>query len=58
MDAALPIIVINGHGDIPMAVEAVQAGAVDFLAKPFREQVLLDRIRAALALWTRGHKAA
>jgi two-component system response regulator FixJ len=44
----LPIIFITGHGDVPMAVEAMQKGAVDFIQKPFRDQDLLDRIRDAL----------
>src|SRR4051794_34796318 len=39
-----PIIFLTGHGDIPMTVEAMKAGAVDFLTKPFREQTLLDAI--------------
>ncbi len=47
---ALPIIFITGHGDIPMAVQAVKNGAVDFLEKPVRPQLLLDHIRHALAL--------
>ena len=41
----LPIIFITGHGDVPMAVEAMQKGAVDFIQKPFRDQALLDRLR-------------
>jgi len=45
----LPITFITGHGDVPMAVEAMQKGAVDFIQKPFRDQELLDRIREALA---------
>jgi FixJ family two-component response regulator len=44
----LPIIFITGHGDVPMAVEAMQKGAVDFIQKPFRDQDLLDRIATAL----------
>lgn len=44
----LPIIFITGHGDIPMAVEALKQGATDFLPKPFRDQDLLDRIHQAL----------
>jgi len=44
----LPIIFITGHGDVPMAVHALQAGAVDFIQKPFSEQALLDRIQATL----------
>ena len=43
-----PIIFISGHGDIPMTVKAMKAGAVEFLTKPVREQDLLDAIRAAL----------
>ncbi|MFP4649139.1 MAG: response regulator transcription factor [Halorhodospira sp.] len=45
---ALPIIFISGHGDIPMAVEAVSAGTLDFVEKPFNEAKLLERIHAAL----------
>jgi FixJ family two-component response regulator len=48
-DLALPIIFITGHGDIPMSVQAMKAGAVEFLPKPFREQDLLDAIHQALA---------
>jgi two-component system response regulator FixJ len=44
----LPVILITGHGDIPMAVQAMKDGAFDFLQKPFRDQELLDRINAAL----------
>ena len=44
----LPIVFITGHGDIPMAVEAMRHGAMDFIRKPFREQDLLDRINEAL----------
>jgi FixJ family two-component response regulator len=44
----IPIIFITGHGDIPMSVKAMKAGAVEFLAKPFREQELLDAVRVAL----------
>ena len=46
--SSLPIIFITGHGDVPMAVEAMQKGAVDFIQKPFRDQELLDRIGEAL----------
>jgi FixJ family two-component response regulator len=45
---ALPIIFITGHGDVPMTVRAMKAGAVEFLMKPFDDQVLLDAIHAAL----------
>jgi RNA polymerase sigma factor (sigma-70 family) len=44
----MPIIFITGHGDIPMSVRAMKAGAAEFLPKPFREQDLLDAIREAL----------
>ena len=44
----IPIIFITGHGDIPMSVRAMKAGAVEFLTKPFREQDLLDAIRQAI----------
>lgn len=47
--AAIPVIVLTGHGDVPMAVEAMKAGAVEFLQKPYRDQALLDAINAALA---------
>ena len=46
----LPVILVSGHGDIPMAVQAMKDGAFDFLQKPFRDQELLDRINAALKL--------
>jgi FixJ family two-component response regulator len=47
--ANIPIIFITGHGDIPMSVEAMKAGAMEFLTKPFRGQELLDAIHSALA---------
>jgi RNA polymerase sigma factor (sigma-70 family) len=45
---ALPVIFITGHGDIPMSVRAMKAGAVEFLTKPFHDQDLLDAIHAAI----------
>jgi two-component system response regulator FixJ len=48
-EPALPIIMITGHGDVPLAVEAMKAGVVDFLEKPFDEESLLRAIRSALA---------
>ncbi len=47
-NATIPIIFITGHGDIEMSVKAMKAGAIDFLAKPFREQDLLDAVSGAL----------
>jgi FixJ family two-component response regulator len=47
-DREIPIIFITGHGDIPMSVEAMKAGAVEFLTKPFRDQALLDAIHQAI----------
>ena len=47
-DIRIPIIFITGHADVPMSVKALKAGAVDFLTKPFRDQDLLDAVRAAL----------
>jgi FixJ family two-component response regulator len=49
LGAMIPVIFITGHGDVPMAVEAMQHGAFDFLQKPFRDQELLDRVQKALA---------
>lgn len=46
--AMIPVIFISGHADIPMAVEAMQQGAFDFLQKPFRDQELIDRVQRAL----------
>lgn len=56
---SLPIIFVTGHGDVPMAVQCIQAGAVDFIEKPFREQALLDRIRQAIErdAWHREQEA-
>jgi FixJ family two-component response regulator len=47
-DIEIPIVFITGHGDIPMTVQAMKAGAVEFLTKPFRDQELLDAIQQAL----------
>ena len=52
----VPIIFITGHGDIPMAVQAMRRGAVDFLRKPFRDQELLDRINEAINLGELAHQ--
>ncbi len=48
LDSTLPIIFITGHGDVPMAVKAIKAGAADFVQKPFRDQELIDKIREVL----------
>jgi len=55
--AGLPIVFITGHGDVPMAVEAMKRGAVDFIRKPFRDQELLDRVNEALTVEA-GQRAA
>ena len=55
---ALPIVFITGHGDVPMAVEAMKHGAVDFIRKPFRDQELLDCVHEALSLGERRREAA
>lgn len=55
--AVIPVIFITGHGDIPMAVEAMQQGACDFLQKPFRDQDLIDRIQRALERDARNRAA-
>jgi FixJ family two-component response regulator len=60
-NAFIPIIFITGHGDIPMSVKAMKAGAVEFLTKPFRDQDLLDAIKVALERarsWIESEKAA
>lgn len=48
----IPVIFLTGHGDVPVAVRAMKAGAVDFLQKPYRDQALLDAIHQALSLKT------
>ena len=52
----VPIIFITGHGDIPMSVRAMKAGAVEFLTKPFRSRSLLDAVRAAIERDRSAHK--
>ena len=59
MGVKMPVIVITGHGDLQLAVEAMKLGAVDFLEKPFEEQVLISSVRSALSRWQEGaHKEA
>src|ERR1700733_9604820 len=48
-DVQIPIIFITGHGDIPMSVQAMKRGAIEFLTKPFRDQDLIDAIQVGLA---------
>ena len=50
LGARIPVIIITGHGDVPMAVHALKAGAVDFVQKPYRHQLLLDSINNALTM--------
>lgn len=49
LGASIPVIMLTGHGDVSMAVQAMKAGAIDFIQKPYPEQALLDSINAALA---------
>jgi FixJ family two-component response regulator len=52
----MPIIFITGHGDVPMSVQAMKAGAVEFLTKPFRDDVLLNAIRSAIERSRAAHR--
>lgn len=56
--AGIPVIIITGHGDVPMAVRALQAGAADFIQKPYRDQLLLDSINKALAADVASRRSA
>lgn len=56
MHTSIPVIFVTGHGDVPMAVEALRNGAFDFIQKPYRDQELLDRINQALS-WDENHRS-
>jgi two-component system response regulator FixJ len=53
-DVRVPVIIITGHGDVPLAVEAMRIGAMDFLEKPFDDEVLLSSVRSALSRHEKG----
>jgi FixJ family two-component response regulator len=55
--AIIPVVFITGHGDVPMAVDAMQHGAFDFLQKPFRDQDLIDRVQRAFEKDLEGRRA-
>jgi FixJ family two-component response regulator len=58
-DIQIPIIFITGHGDIPMSVQAMKGGAIEFLTKPFRDQDLIDAIGARMkSPWVRSERAS
>ena len=56
-DIRIPVIILTGHGDVPMAVRAMKSGAVDFLQKPVSDQILLDHIQHALQQDSRGRES-
>ncbi|MDX1823499.1 MAG: response regulator, partial [Thiohalomonadales bacterium] len=56
LGARIPVIVLTGHGDVSMAVQAMKGGAIDFIQKPYPEQALLDSINAALAMDAKGRR--
>lgn len=52
----IPVIIITGHGDVPMAVQAMKAGAMEFIEKPFNDQILIDRVQACIERATDLHE--
>jgi two-component system, LuxR family, response regulator FixJ len=53
----LPVIIISGHGDVPMVVRAMKSGAIDFIEKPFNDQLLLDRVQHLITLDLEAHQS-